>query len=285
MKIIRDLDEINKACSEFRAGNKRIGLVPTMGALHDGHCSLLQRSRRLCDVSVMSIFVNPTQFGPGEDLDRYPRPFEADCAMAERHGCDIVFAPSKDAMYPPAYSTFVNVEGITQTLCGAARPGHFRGVTTVVLKLFNIVSPHVAVFGQKDAQQVIVLRRMVRDLNCPVRIVVEPTVREHDGLALSSRNRYLTAGERSEAVRIFQGLCAASRLFDAGERSASLLREATESVLKAATLLAPEYVEIVDCTTLERLSEIGVSALMAVAARTKESGTRLIDNIVLGGNL
>jgi pantoate--beta-alanine ligase len=285
MKIIRDLDEMGAASASYRADNKSIALVPTMGALHEGHVSLLRKSRNLGDVCVMSIFVNPTQFGPGEDLAKYPRTFDADCALADKNGCDIVFAPTAEAMYPAPYSTYVSVEGITQRLCGASRPGHFRGVTTVVLKFFNIVSPHFAVFGQKDAQQVAVIRRMVKDLNCPVIIVVEPTVREHDGLARSSRNRYLTAGERSQAALLHKGLSDASRLFDTGERRASRLHEAILSAFGSATLFTPEYIEIVDGATLEPLAEIKGRALIAVAVRTTETKTRLIDNIVIGEDL
>jgi pantoate--beta-alanine ligase len=285
MKIVRQIDEIVHLCATIRAEGETIGLVPTMGALHEGHLSLLRKSRQLSDRSILSIFVNPTQFGPGEDLDKYPRPFEADCELAEKNGCDIVFAPVAEAVYPRFYATFVQVEGITQRLCGASRPGHFRGVTTVVMKFFNIISPRIAVFGQKDAQQVIVLRRMVEDLSCPVKIIVEPTIREKDGLAMSSRNRYLTDAERSQAPLLYQGLAEAAKLHASGEQSASRLHNAIAAVYRRATLLTPEYVEIVDVKTLEPLLEIGDRALVAVAARTKETGTRLIDNVMLGGDL
>jgi pantoate--beta-alanine ligase len=285
MKIVTTIRKMTLLSAKLRAEGARLGLVPTMGALHDGHISLLKKARRISDVSVMSIFVNPAQFGPAEDLHQYPRPFEADCALAEKNGCQILFAPGAEAMYPKPYMTYVTVEGVTERLCGASRPGHFRGVATVVLKFFNIVSPHTAVFGQKDAQQVIVLRRMAEDLNCPVRLVVAPTVRERDGLAMSSRNRYLTGRERSQAAVLYQGLSEASRQFDAGERSASRLRKAVESVYRPATLLTVEYIEIADVETLGPLAEIGGRALVAVAARTGETGTRLIDNVVLGGNL
>jgi pantoate--beta-alanine ligase len=256
-----------------------------MGALHRGHMALVKRSREESDVSILSIFVNPTQFGPAEDFEKYPRPFEDDCAMAEKNGCDVVFAPLPQDMYPKHFATYVAVEGITARLCGASRPGHFRGVTTVVLKFFNIVAPDVAVFGQKDAQQVVVLRRMAEDLNCPVKIIVEPTVREDDGLALSSRNRYLTQGERTQAAVLFKGLSAALERFGSGEREAARLRDAIGAIYRTAPLIAPEYVEIVDPVTLEPLADIKAAALVAVAARTKETGTRLIDNIVLGGSL
>ena len=285
MKIIQKIDEMASLCADYRTQGKSIGLVPTMGALHEGHLSLLRKSLRLSDISVMSIFVNPTQFGAGEDLDKYPRPFEADCELAEKNGCDIVFAPLTNEMYRQSSATFVDAKGLTDRLCGASRPGHFRGVLTVVMKLFNIISPRIAVFGQKDAQQAIVIRRMVEDLNCPVQIVVEPTVREKDGLAMSSRNRYLTDNERSQAALLYQGLSVIVQLYDRGERSASRLRDAIAQAYRTATLLKPEYIGIVDVKTLEPLLEITASALVAVAARTTETGTRLIDNVVLGGDL
>jgi pantoate--beta-alanine ligase len=285
MKIVKEIAAMKALSAAFRAQGKRIGLVPTMGALHEGHMTLLRTSRRLCEVSVMSIFVNPAQFGPGEDFEKYPRTFDADCTQAEKNGCDVVFSPTPTAMYPRSFATFIDVERITKGLCGASRPGHFRGVATVVMKFFNIVSPHIAVFGQKDAQQVVVLKRMVEDLNGPVTIIVEPTVREADGLAMSSRNRYLTDNERSQAALLHEGLRAADRLYSSGERSASRLLDAIRSVYGEATLFAPEYIEIVDTQTLEPLVHVDGSALAMVAARTKESKTRLIDNAVLGGEL
>jgi pantoate--beta-alanine ligase len=285
MKIVKEIEDMKVLSATFRAQDKRIGLVPTMGALHEGHMTLLRTSRRLCDTSVMSIFVNPTQFGPGEDFEKYPRTFDSDCAMAENNGCDVVFSPTPAAMYPRSFATFIDVEGITKGLCGVSRPGHFRGVATVVMKFFNIVSPQIAIFGQKDAQQVVVLKRMVEDLNGPVTIIVEPIAREADGLAMSSRNRYLTDSERTQAPLLHEGLMAANRLYTIGERSTSRLLGAIRSVYGAATLLAPEYIEIVDTQTLEPLVHIESSALAMVAARTKESKTRLIDNAVLGGTL
>jgi pantoate--beta-alanine ligase len=285
MKIVRYPDEMKNLCATHRMAGSTIGLVPTMGALHEGHLSLLDRCKEHCDIRVMSIFVNPLQFGPAEDLAAYPRPFEADCGKAERGGCDIVFAPSPTDMYPARHATYVSVEGITGRLCGASRPNHFRGVTTVVLKFLNIVSPHVAVFGQKDAQQAIVIKRMVRDLFCPVRILVAPTVRESGGLAMSSRNAYLTAAERAEAALVYKGLSAAARLYGEGERSAKRLKGAVEGIYATARLFSVEYVEIADTATLTPLEELRGPALIAAAVRTKETKTRLIDNIVLGGEL
>jgi pantoate--beta-alanine ligase len=256
-----------------------------MGALHAGHLSLLDIARGRADVCVMSIFVNPSQFGPKEDFGRYPRPFEKDCDLAQKAGCDILFAPQAGDMYPDCYRTYVSVTQIEDTLCGAARPGHFKGVATVVLKFLNIVQPHCAVFGQKDAQQFIILRRMVRDLNMGVEMVAGPIVREADGLAMSSRNAYLTSEERREAVFIYQGLCAARKLYDGGERKSETLRSAVHPAYGQAKLLRPEYVEIVDTVLLAPLTTITAKALVVTACRTATSNTRLIDNVVLGGDL
>jgi pantoate--beta-alanine ligase len=285
VNVIRRIEEMAEICSAHRAKGARIGLVPTMGALHEGHIALLRRCRQESTISVMSIFVNPTQFGPKEDLAKYPRPFKDDCEKANEAGCDIVFAPEAYEMYPPEYSTFITIERITEGLCGASRPGHFRGVATVVLKFFNIVSPHVAVFGQKDAQQVAVIKRMVHDLNCNVRIIVEPTVREQDGLAKSSRNKYLTDNERLQAGVLYKGLLEAERLYAAGQRSSEVLRETVAAIYQTAPLVAPEYIEIVHAATLTPLLALEGPALLAVAVRTKESLTRLIDNCILGGEL
>ena len=268
----------------FRKNGATIGLVPTMGALHKGHLSLVAEARRCTDATVLSIFVNPTQFGPCEDYRRYPRMFEADCEKARVAGCSIVFAPTVSAMYPAGYKTFVEVEELGGTLCGITRPTHFRGVATVVLKLINIVRPDLAVFGQKDAQQVIVLKRMTVDLNVAVTITVCPTVREADGLAMSSRNAYLTHPERTAAPLIYKGLSAAAARYDNGERNAAELVETVKKIIAANSLLTPEYVEIVDMMSLRPLAELSNPALMAVACRTGGSKTRLIDNIILGGS-
>ncbi len=268
-----------------RKSGLTIGLVPTMGALHEGHLSLVSESQKRTGATVMSIFVNPTQFGKGEDYDAYPRFFEADTRKARTAGCAALFAPPVSAMYPAGYKTYVEVEDLGGRLCGGARPGHFRGVATVVLKFFNIVRPDEAFFGQKDAQQVIVLKRMVLDLNVPVTMAVCPTVRAGDGLALSSRNAYLTPDERAAAPAIYKGLSAAASLYLAGERTAANLIAKAQAALTASALLAPEYLEIVDTISLQKLDELNGPALMAVACRTGVSRTRLIDNIVLGGSL
>jgi pantoate--beta-alanine ligase len=285
MKIVKSCLEMKNLSVTYQKSGKTIGFVPTMGALHSGHISLLNRVQEMCDCSVMSIFVNPAQFGPKEDFKNYPRPFDEDCIKAEAAGCDILFAPSKEDMYPEHYCTYVNVENITDTLCGASRQGHFRGVTTVVLKFFNIVNPQIAVFGQKDAQQVVVLKRMVHDLNMSINIDVAPIIREPDGLAMSSRNVYLTPGERQEASGIYRGLLNAMLEFEKGEKKAPRLLSIIRNEYEKFLLIDTEYIEIVDTIGLRSIEEIGTKALIAVACRTKESRTRLIDNIVVGGNL
>ncbi|MFP4012821.1 MAG: pantoate--beta-alanine ligase [Chitinispirillaceae bacterium] len=285
MKIISSHTEMKNLSLTYQRSGRTVGLVPTMGALHEGHLSLVRKAAQQVDVTVASIFVNPIQFGPREDLEKYPRSLERDCELARNAGCDFVFAPAVQDMYPPDFSTFVEVENITETLCGANRPGHFRGVATVVLKLFNIVCPQVAVFGQKDAQQVVVIRRMIHDLNLSVRIEVGPVIREPDGLAMSSRNRYLSSRERGEAGRIYEGLRCARKLYDGGERSASVVREKVLSSYSGARSFVPEYIEVVDTDLLKPLATLDKTALVAVACRTKETNTRLIDNITLGGDL
>ncbi|KMQ50965.1 Pantoate--beta-alanine ligase [Chitinispirillum alkaliphilum] len=285
MKTVSSPQEMKNLSFTLQKSGSTIGLVPTMGALHKGHLSLLSLASQQTDVKVMSIFVNPTQFAPGEDLEKYPRTLEDDIRRAENAGCDILFVPSVSDMYPVNYSTFVDVENIGQRLCGASRPGHFRGVATVVLKFFNIVNPQVAVFGQKDAQQVIVLKRMVHDLNLSVHIETGPIIRENDGLALSSRNVYLTNSERREASLIYKGLIKAQAAFHSGTVDTSQLRSLILELYEGALYLTPEYIEIVDTLTLEPLERILDTALVAVACRTKQSDTRLIDNIILGGKL
>jgi pantoate--beta-alanine ligase len=271
--------------SAVRKGGAAVGLVPTMGALHDGHLSLLKIARQHCDRVVTSVFVNPAQFGPAEDFDKYPRQFEKDRDLAESAGCDCLFIPAVQEIYPENYNTYVTVENVTTNLCGASRPAHFRGVATVVLKLFNIVSPDVAVFGAKDAQQVIVIKRMAEDLNLPVRIIAAPIVREADGLAMSSRNVYLSSDERAQAALIYQSLGGAKRLHDGGEKNSRLIKNCIISVLNDGGLIKPEYIEVVDTKLVSPLDKIDRPALVAVACRMAESGTRLIDNVVLGGEL
>lgn len=299
MRTLRAVGELRETLAPYRAAKVRrrvdtravgavngetiagpmIGLVPTMGALHAGHLSLIERAREECDVVVVSLFVNPSQFDERSDFDRYPRDEARDRELAKRAGADILFAPGAEQVYPPGFATSVEVLGLTDRLEGAVRgASHFRGVTTVVTKLLNMVGPDVAYFGQKDAQQVSVIRRLVADLDLPVRIETCPTVREDDGLALSSRNARLSAGERSRAVALFRGLSAAATLTTEGERSGeALLAVAREAMVGLG--VKPEYIALVDPATLEPLERLQRPALLAVAARIGE--TRLIDNLIL----
>ncbi|HJS18661.1 MAG TPA: pantoate--beta-alanine ligase [Anaerolineales bacterium] len=256
-----------------------VGLVPTMGYLHVGHLSLIRRARKECDHVAVSIFVNPTQFGPKEDLAKYPRDVERDLKLIEPLGIDLVWMPTAEIMYPPGYQTWVEVEAMTRPLEGAMRPGHFRGVTTVVAKLFNAVQPHRAYFGQKDAQQAAVIRQMVRDLNFPVEIVVCPIVREADGLAMSSRNVYLDPDQRKAATVLHRSLSAAKEEYENGERDAEKLRGTMKDVLAGEPLAEVQYVSCADYDTLEELDAIKGKALLSLAVYFGK--TRLIDNFVL----
>ena len=279
-RIVESALEMQQTALALRAAGKRIGFVPTMGNLHDGHLSLVRIAKQHSDVVVVSIFVNPTQFGPNEDFAAYPRTFEADRARCEAEGVDLVFYPSVPDMYPAGASVSLTENSLSRTLCGAARPGHFDGVCTVVAKLFNLVLPHVAVFGEKDAQQLRVIRRMVRDLRFPVEIVSGPTAREADGLARSSRNQYLTAEQRPQAVCLRRALDEAERLFAAGERDPRKLVAAMRAVVAQAPAAKIDYIEIVDDETLQPLA--GPIARPALAALAVWVGTpRLIDNAVL----
>ncbi len=279
MRISKTIAETRAALRELRAAGGRVGLVPTMGALHAGHVSLVRAAREQCDAVVVSIFVNPTQFGPNEDFAKYPRTWDADCALLEREGVDLVFAPGAEEMYPVGASTFVEVEGVSDRLDGVSRPGHFRGVSTVVAKLFHIVAPDKAFFGQKDAAQVAVLRRMVRDLNFDLELVVCPTVREADGLALSSRNRYLSAEERKEAPVLSRALRRIEERVSQGVvESAALIREA-QAVLAAEAGVRVDYFRIVDPGSLDDVADVRGGALVAVAAVV--GTTRLIDNVMI----
>lgn len=278
MQILCGIPELRSALRESR-GNRTVGFVPTMGALHPGHCSLVRAARRQSGVAVASIFVNPTQFAPNEDFTRYPRTLDEDCRMLEAEGVDLVFTPNAATMYPPGAATFVDVPGIGDRLDGASRPGHFRGVATVVAKLFHIVQPDLAFFGQKDAAQVAVLRRMVRDLNFPIEIVVCPTVREPDGLAMSSRNRYLSPEERQQALALHRALETARTMAETGEHSAAVLLQSMEASLQAEPAVRVDYLAVVDPDTLLPVGDIRSGALLAVAAYV--GGTRLIDNLLL----
>ncbi len=262
-----------------RGRGRRIGFVPTMGALHAGHLALLDYARAHCDRLVVSIFVNPLQFDRKDDLERYPRTWESDLAACAGHGVDVVYYPRAEAMYPPGFQTTVSVGPMTQGLCGAFRPGHFDGVTTVVLKLFNAVLPHLAVFGEKDYQQLKVIQRMVRDLDLGVEVVGRPTVREDDGLALSSRNLHLSAPERRRATCLWRGLNRARELAASGEREVARLVAAAQEVIESAEGARVEYLEVVEAETLEPLVHLDRPARMCTAVWL--GSTRLIDNLAL----
>ncbi len=274
--------QIAKTIAEMKALRAKcvgsVGFVPTMGYLHDGHLALVKRARSENPVVVASIFVNPTQFGPHEDFKRYPRDLERDLALLEKEKTDILFVPSEKEMYPEGYSTWVEVEKVTERLEGACRPGHFRGVATVVAKLFNIVEPTRAYFGQKDAQQALVIKKMVADLNMNLEIIVVPTVRESDGLAMSSRNIYLNQRERGAANVLFRSLSLAQSLWEKGERNAETIRQEVISLINKEPLVKIEYVSIADAQTLEELTHIDRPTLVSLAV--KIGTTRLIDNIV-----
>jgi pantoate--beta-alanine ligase len=279
MKVVRTTAALRAALGRIRVGNKKVGFVPTMGALHAGHLSLIRRARRDNDIVVVSIFVNPLQFGRGEDLKRYPRPLSRDLAFCRKAGVDIVFNPSAQALYPGGFATYVRVDGLSDLLCGARRPGHFRGVATVVAKLFNLVQPNAAYFGQKDAQQAIIIRKMARELDLPLQVKVLPTVRAPDGLALSSRNAYLNPAQRKEAVVLWQSLALAGKLFKAGLRDCGKLESCIRALVGRKKQARLEYVAIVDGENLRPLKRAGRGSLIALAVRFGH--TRLIDNIVL----
>lgn len=279
MEVCNDIAAIRQARRAARGDGKTVGLVPTMGALHEGHLSLVRAAKSRCDLVVVSIFVNPLQFGPREDLAKYPRDFERDRELLEREGVDFVFAPSVEEMYPPGAATYVTVEGLSDKLCGRSRPGHFRGVTTVVSKLFNTVEPDFSFFGQKDAAQSTIIRRMVRDLNIPVQVVVCPIVREPDGLAMSSRNAYLDAEQRQSALVLSRSLQAVQERFNQRERNVQALIESGKQVFAQEPSVRLDYFEIVDPDTLDPVHDLSRGALVAVAAFVGKA--RLIDNIVL----
>lgn len=279
MKIVKTIAETRAALAELRAGKKTVGFVPTMGALHEGHLSLVRAAKASCDLVAVSIFVNPTQFAPNEDFSKYPRTFDADCALLESENVDLLFAPDAAEIYPPGAATFVEVEQIQDRLDGASRPGHFRGVATVVAKLFGIVAPDKAFFGQKDAAQVAILRRMVRDLAFDLELVVCPTVRESDGLAMSSRNRYLSPENRSEALVLHRALCVVEARVQDGEHDAARLIETGLRIMAEEPAVRLDYFRVVDPNTLEDLPDVRHGALIAVAAWVGPA--RLIDNVVI----
>jgi pantoate--beta-alanine ligase len=279
MRICETIEEMRAACRAAGRDGKRLGLVPTMGALHEGHLSLVRAARASCDIVAASIFINPTQFGPNEDLAKYPRTFEADRGLLEKEGVELLFAPSVEEMYPSGAVTWVAVEGLSDKLDGRSRPGHFRGVTTVVAKLFHIIEPDAAFFGQKDAAQVAIIRRMVRDLNFAVEIVPCQIVREPDGLAMSSRNAYLNAEQRKQALVLQRSLLRVKSLWEAGERDARKLVAAGMAEVAGEKSVGLDYFEIIDPESLDQVETAAGGALVAVAAFV--GTTRLLDNVVL----
>lgn len=283
MKIINTVAQMQSFAESLRLQGKKISFVPTMGYFHEGHLNLMREAGKMADCLIVSIFVNPTQFGPKEDLSRYPRDFDRDCKMAEDVNVDVIFYPSSEEMYPENYQTYVNVENVTQNLCGMSRPGHFRGVTTVCCKLFNIIKPHTAVFGKKDFQQFVTIKRMVADLNLDLKIIGMPTVRESDGLAMSSRNVYLNEEERVSALTLVNSLKLAERLYDKGERKSSHILGAVTELINSVPYTGIDYVKICDTSTLMDIEEIKGEAVIALAV--KVGTTRLIDNHVFGENL
>ena len=279
MKLYKRISDLQRDILKLKREGKRIGFVPTMGYLHEGHLSLARYARRENDIVVISIFVNPTQFGPREDYRRYPRDLKRDLRLAREEGVDIVFYPSVEEMYPTKYRTYVEVEELSRVLCGKSRPGHFRGVTTVCAKLFNIVMPDVAYFGQKDAQQAIIIKRMVRDLNFPLKIKVLPIVREKDGLALSSRNVYLSSEERKEATVLYRSLKIAEQMVKEGVKDSRKIKRRVRNMISRKKTAKIDYVEIVSLEDLEPVTVIDKPALLALAVWFGKA--RLIDNTIL----
>ena len=279
MEIAKTIESVRNLVKAARSQGKKIGLVPTMGALHIGHISLIEAAVKRCEFVVVSIFVNPTQFGPGEDFEKYPRPLDADLEICKKEGVDVVFAPTQEQMYRSENLTWVNVEKLTEQLCGQFRPGHFRGVTTVCAKLFNIVEPDIAFFGQKDGQQAIVIKRMVADLNMPLEIAICPTIREPDGLAVSSRNKYLTEQQKKDATLIYKSLQKCREMIDAGVTDSETIIAEMRKILSQVPSTNIEYISIVDAETLQTIDHIVRQVLAAVAV--KIGSARLIDNILV----
>jgi pantoate--beta-alanine ligase len=279
MEVIATVKEMRRRSEQLRQEGKTIAFVPTMGYLHEGHLALMREGKDRGDILIISIFVNPTQFGPEEDYEKYPRDMQRDLKLAQKVGVDIVFTPSAREMYPDNFQTHVEVERVTQHLCGISRPGHFRGVTTIVAKLFNIVKPHLALFGRKDYQQLVTIKRMVEDLNMDIEIIGIPTARERDGLAMSSRNTYLSPKKRKEAASLYRALRKGEELFRQGERNAAVILTAVRGIIEEAKPTTIDYVKICDAHTLEDIEEIKGEATIAVAVQIGK--TRLIDNLII----
>ena len=281
MKIVETIREMQRTADEIRLQGKKIGVVPTMGYLHEGHLSLIRIAKQHADVIITTIFVNPTQFAPGEDFEKYPRDLEHDKRLAESAEADILFIPTTQEMYPDDYLTFVEVEKLTKVLEGKSRPTHFRGVTTVVAKLLNITKPHAAVFGQKDAQQAIIIQRMIKDLNFDIEVIVAPLVRENDGLAVSSRNVYLSPSERGENAVLFQSLQLAKQLIKQGERRCTTILAEMTQLINSRPSAHIDYVSLADPTTLQELSTLQDHDTVLVSMAVRIGATRLIDNVVV----
>lgn len=283
MRIIKSVKEMQEFSDFLRNRGKKIAFVPTMGSFHRGHLSLMDEGRKSGDCLIISIYVNPTQFGPGEDFKRYPRDFETDRRLSEDRGVDVIFCPLDSEIYPPHYQTFVNVEGVTRNLCGLSRPGHFRGVTTICAKLFNIVKPHVAIFGKKDFQQLVAVKRMVADLNMDLEIMGMPIVREADGLAMSSRNIYLKKEERDSALSLVRSIKLAKELYNNGEKMAGRIIDEVKRCIEKHPYTKIDYVKICDAATVCDIEYVQGEAVLALAV--KVGITRLIDNYVFGDPL
>ncbi len=279
MKVIKTIAQMKKLSNEWKKEGLKIAFVPTMGFLHEGHLALVRKAKELGDKLVVSIFVNPLQFGPKEDFREYPRDLERDLFLLEKEGTDAVFVPEAEEMYSPDFQTYVEVTKLTQNLCGAFRPGHFKGVTTVVLKLFNIVKPDIAIFGEKDYQQLQVIKQMVKDLNLDVEIVGHPTVREKDGLAMSSRNTYLSSSERHSALSLYKALLLAEKLVKEGEKNPQKIKKQLEEFIHSFPFTKVQYIELVDPQTLEPVKTIDKSVLCALAVYVGKA--RLIDNKII----
>lgn len=279
MEIIKNIKEMQERSEGIRLSGEKIGLFPTLGFLHEGHLELIRQGRKISGKLVMSLFVNPTQFGPNEDFDKYPRDTEGDISKAEKEGVDIVFLPSPSGMYPEGFQSSVSVKAITGYLCGKSRPGHFEGVTTVVAKLFNIIKPHYAMFGQKDFQQLAVIRRMVNDLNMDVQVIEVPTVREPDGLAMSSRNKYLTSEERKSALSLKKAIDTAVNMVRDGEKRSEVIIASLSELILSCPYTSIDYINICDPETLEDISTVDGKGLLAMAVKVGK--TRLIDNYPL----
>jgi len=279
MEVIATIKEMQRHSEQLRQEGKIIAFVPTMGCLHEGHLALMREGKQRGNVMIISIFVNPTQFGPGEDYERYPRDMKRDLKLAQGAGVDIVFTPTAHEMYPNGFQTTVEVAEVTTNLCGISRPGHFKGVTTVVTKLFNIVKPHLTLFGQKDYQQLVTIKRMVEDLNMDIEVIGIPTVREHDGLAMSSRNAYLKPKKRKEAATLYRALRKGEELFRRGERNSAVILDTIRGIIEEEHSAAINYIKICDSHTLADIAEIKDEAIIALAVTIDK--TRLIDNLIL----